>query len=88
MTLTTDDRNLFSSKKFFWFGTDAVEVKGISAFKADKSPEVAHAIAAWAAETGKGLLFFTEKSEDKSVPHGAVLLVRQPYLYRLHNLDS
>lgn len=67
-------KNLFSSKKFFWFGTDAVEVKGISAFKADKSPEVAHAIAAWAAETGKGLLFFTEKSEDKSVPHGAVLL--------------
>lgn len=72
---TFDNRNLIYSKKLFWFGTDAIDLKAVSGFKADKATDVAHHITAWAAETGKGLLFFSEKG-DKASPHGVVQLVR------------
>ncbi|KAK3335342.1 Pleckstrin homology domain-containing protein [Cercophora scortea] len=65
-------KNLFATKKFFWFGEEPVDVKATPTFKADKAADVAHHIQAWAAETGKGLLFFGEK--DKSAPQGAVHL--------------
>lgn len=66
-------RNLIFSKKFFWFSVDSVDLKSIPSFKADKNADVAHHVAAWASETGKGLLFYGEK--DKSAPQGAILLV-------------
>ncbi|KAK3388160.1 Pleckstrin homology domain-containing protein [Sordaria brevicollis] len=66
-------KNLLFSKKFFWFGSEPVDLKSISTFKADKAADVAHHVTAWAAETGKGLLFFSEKS-DKAAPHGAIHL--------------
>jgi hypothetical protein len=69
------DRNFLYSKKHFWFGSDPVDTKAVPSFKADKAVDVAHHVAAWAAETGKGLLFFSEKS-DKTAPHGAIQLVR------------
>jgi hypothetical protein len=65
---------LIFSKKFFWFGAEPVDVKALASFKADKAVDTAHHVAAWAAETGKGLLFYSEKS-DKGVPHGAIQLV-------------
>jgi len=67
------NRNLIHSKKFFWFGSDALDLKAATNFKADKVADVAHHVTAWAAETGKGLLFFGEK--DKSAPQGAIHLV-------------
>lgn len=68
------NRNLIYSKKHFWFGTEAIDLKAVGGFKADKVADVAHHITAWAAETGKGLLFFSEKG-DKTTPHGVVQLV-------------
>ncbi|KAK3693518.1 Pleckstrin homology domain-containing protein [Podospora appendiculata] len=65
-------KNLFATKKFFWFGDEPVDVKATPTFKADKAADVAHHIQSWAAQTGKGLLFFGEK--DKSAPQGAVHL--------------
>ncbi len=62
------------SKKFFWFGEEPVDTKAATTFKADKVVDVAHHVASWAAETGKGLLFYSEKS-DKTAPHGAIQLV-------------
>lgn len=70
---TNFPKNFLYSKKFFWFGSEPVDTKSISTFKADKAADVAHHIHAWAAETGKGLLFFSEKS-DKAAPHGAIHL--------------
>ncbi|KAH7634241.1 hypothetical protein SMAC4_00211 [Sordaria macrospora] len=66
-------KNLLFSKRFFWFGSEPVDLKSISTFKADKAADVAHHVTAWAAETGKGLLFFSEKA-DKAAPHGAIHL--------------
>lgn len=65
-------KNLIHSKKFFWFGVEPVDVKAASSFKADKVTDVAHHVTAWAAETGKGLLFFGEK--DKAAPQGVIQL--------------
>ncbi|KAK0618173.1 Pleckstrin homology domain-containing protein [Bombardia bombarda] len=65
-------KNLIYSKKFFWFGSEPVDLKAAAGFKADKAVDVAHHVTAWAAETGKGLLFFSEKT-DKT-PHGVVQL--------------
>ncbi|KAK3938937.1 Pleckstrin homology domain-containing protein [Diplogelasinospora grovesii] len=70
---TNFPKNLIFSKKFFWFGSEAVDLKSVHSFKADKAIETAHHVIAWAAETGKGLLFFSEKS-DKTAPHGAIHL--------------
>lgn len=50
------------SKRYFYFSEEAVEIKQLSA--------VAHPIAAWASQTGKGLLFFTKRAEDKGTPIG------------------
>jgi Pleckstrin homology domain len=37
--------------------------------------EIAHPNAAWAHETGKGLLFFAKRAEDKAAPSGIMNLV-------------
>ena len=72
--LTPSRRNFLYSKQLFWFGSDPVDLKSLSTFKADKVTDVAHHVTSWAAETGKGLLFFSEKG-DKAAPHGAIHLV-------------
>lgn len=70
------NRNFIYTKRFFWFGTDAVEPKNLASFlKSEKSTESAQNIAAWASHTGEGLLFFTEKGTDKTAPGGAIQLV-------------
>ncbi|KAI9738633.1 MAG: hypothetical protein M1834_008138 [Cirrosporium novae-zelandiae] len=62
------------SKRYFWFGDEAVESKSLSAYLREEKPEVAHANAAWAGETGKGLLFYVKRVEDKSAPTGIINL--------------
>ncbi len=74
MLTEAPSRNLILSKKFFWFGTEPVDTKTLSSFKPEKAVDVANHIASWASETGKGLLFYGEKT-DKSAPHSAILLV-------------
>ncbi|KAJ3949534.1 uncharacterized protein N0V96_000653 [Colletotrichum fioriniae] len=64
-------KNFIYSKEFFWFGSDAVESKNLSSYlKSEKSTETAHHNAAWASHTGKGLLFFG----DKTAPQGVINL--------------
>ncbi|KAI1459572.1 Pleckstrin homology domain-containing protein [Annulohypoxylon moriforme] len=67
-------KNLIYSKLHFWFGTEAVPKDKLAAYlKNEKTTEVAHHVAAWATETGKGLLFYGKES-DKSTPTGAIQL--------------
>ena len=70
-------RNFIYSKKFFWFGDEAVDTKALTNYlKNEKVSDTAHHVAAWASQTGKGLLFYAEKGTDKTAPSGAILLVR------------
>ncbi|KAI1759555.1 Pleckstrin homology domain-containing protein [Hypoxylon sp. FL1150] len=67
-------KNLIYSKQHFWFGTDATPKDKLATYlKNEKTTEVAHHVAAWATETGKGLLFYGKES-DKTTPTGAIQL--------------
>ncbi|OAQ99813.1 hypothetical protein LLEC1_02908 [Akanthomyces lecanii] len=64
-------KNLLGSKEFFFFSSEAVEAKALETYKkAQKSAEGALDNIAWAAHTGKGLLF----SGDKMAPHTVINL--------------
>ncbi|GKZ37733.1 hypothetical protein AbraIFM66950_009416 [Aspergillus brasiliensis] len=63
-------KGLRFAKRFFYFSDDAVESKQLSAFHQSEKAAVANPIAAWASQTGKGLLFFTKRAEDKASPAG------------------
>lgn len=61
-------KNFIYSKQFFWFGNDAVESKALSQYRrSEKSVEAGQRNSAWASQTGKGLLFFGEKSAPTGV---------------------
>lgn len=68
----TSSRNLIASKQFFFFGNDALEAKALEAYKkSEKAAESALNNIAWAAHTGKGLLF----AGDKKAPTHVINLV-------------
>ncbi|KAK2730948.1 hypothetical protein FQN55_005270 [Onygenales sp. PD_40] len=62
------------SKRFFWFSDDAVDVKQLTGYFQNEKLSVAHPTAAWASQTGKGLLFFAKRAEDKASPAGIINL--------------
>lgn len=79
------------SKRYFYFSDEAVEAKNLSNYiQGEKNASAAHKTAAWATQTGKGLLFFTKRAEDKATPAGIFLLVcstsPKPVLARITNI--
>ncbi|KAJ5942355.1 hypothetical protein N7516_002523 [Penicillium verrucosum] len=58
------------AKRFFYFNEEAVESKQLSVFHQNEKAAVANPTAAWASQTGKGLLFLTKRAEDKATPAG------------------
>ncbi|EEH41528.1 hypothetical protein PAAG_03092 [Paracoccidioides lutzii Pb01] len=62
------------SKRFFWFSDDAVEVRQLTTYFQNEKLSIAHPTAAWASQTGKGLLFYAKRAEDKATPTGIVNL--------------
>ena len=78
---STDDQNLsrglLPSKKYFWFSDAPLEAKHLTAYLSshEKAKEIAHPNAAHAQQTGKGLLFFAKRAEDKDHPQGIFNLV-------------
>jgi len=57
-----------------------LEQKRLTSYtSSEKVKEIAHGNAAHASVTGKGLLFFAKRAEDKDDPQGIMNLVR-PYL--------
>ncbi|KAJ5168310.1 uncharacterized protein N7482_003904 [Penicillium canariense] len=61
-------KGLRFAKRFFYFNDEAVEAKDLTSFHQNEKAAVANPIAAWASQTGKGLLFFTKRAEDKAQP--------------------
>lgn len=68
-------RGLFISKKFFWFSDEPLEQKHLSSYLSSEKPDIAHRNAAHATQTGKGLLCFAKRAEDKGHPAGIFNLV-------------
>ncbi|OJJ49350.1 hypothetical protein ASPZODRAFT_129788 [Penicilliopsis zonata CBS 506.65] len=63
-------KGLRFTKRYLYFQDEAVEPKNLAAFLQSEKAAVACPIAAWASQTGKGLLFVTKRSEDKATPAG------------------
>ncbi|KAF3043220.1 hypothetical protein E8E12_009115 [Didymella heteroderae] len=62
------------SKKYFWFGEEAVPASSLAEYLRGEKPEVAHPTAAWSSQTGKGLLFFVKHADKKENPAGVLNL--------------
>jgi len=66
-------KSFIFQKKFFWFGSEPVDVKSLTNYlRGEKSD--ANINAAWASYTGKGLFFFSKKATDKASPAGIINL--------------
>jgi len=63
-------------KHFFWLSDEPVSRDALDSYVKSEKAEVAHDHAAWARETGKGLMFFSKRAEDKATPSGIIILVR------------
>jgi len=68
-------KSFIFQKKFFYFGTEPVDSKTLSSYlRGEKAQDTASKNVAWAAHTGKGLLFFTKKASEKATPAGIINL--------------
>ncbi|KAL9604534.1 MAG: hypothetical protein Q9219_000499 [cf. Caloplaca sp. 3 TL-2023] len=68
-------KSLMYSKKFFWFTEEPLEHKHLSDYlRGEKATDIARPNAAHATQTGKGLLFFAKRAEDKPQPQGIINL--------------
>lgn len=73
--LTNASRSLIYSKKFFWLSDEPVQSSSLSSYVSNEKADVGHRNAAHASQTGKGLLFFAKRAEDKNHPAGILNLV-------------
>ncbi|KAF1817360.1 hypothetical protein P152DRAFT_16569 [Eremomyces bilateralis CBS 781.70] len=56
-------------KKYFWLGTEeAVSTQSLASYLRGEEPKISQPTAAWASQTGKGLLFFSKTAELKATP--------------------
>ncbi|RMZ68875.1 aldehyde reductase [Pyrenophora seminiperda CCB06] len=62
------------AKKYFWFGEEPVPAENLREYLRGEKPEVAHSVAAWSSQTGKGLLFFVKHADQKEHPAGVLNL--------------
>ena len=77
------------SKKFFWFGDEPVEHIHLSDYlRGEKATDISHPNAAHATQTGKGLLFFAKRAEDKPQPQGIINLVRASSSILSHDIHA
>lgn len=67
-------KSLRFAKKFFWFSDEALDPHMLSDYLKGEKPEVGKHNVAHASQTGKGLLFFAKRIEDKSHPAGILNL--------------
>lgn len=67
-------KSLRFSKKFFWLGDEPVEPKQLANYLRGEKPEVGNKNGAWAAYTGKGLLFFSKTAAEKATPASIINL--------------
>ncbi|KAF2862763.1 hypothetical protein K470DRAFT_275114 [Piedraia hortae CBS 480.64] len=68
-------KSLIPPKRHFWLSNDAVATQNLHLYMRGEKPDVSGPIAAWASQTGRGLLFFNKKDDvDKSMPHGVMPL--------------
>jgi hypothetical protein len=61
--------------KYFWFGSEPIESKSLTSYLCGENLEIANHNAAWASQTGRGLLYFNNTAGEKATPAGIFNLV-------------
>ncbi|EXJ86039.1 hypothetical protein A1O1_06408 [Capronia coronata CBS 617.96] len=67
-------KKFFFTKHYFWFSEEPSSTESLATFLRSEKADAKHSTAAWARETGKGLLFFAKRVEDKPTPVGIINL--------------
>lgn len=62
------------AKKHVWFGEEPVPTSSLTQYLRGEKPEIAHPVAAWSSQTGKGLLFHAKHADKKESPDGILNL--------------
>ena len=88
MLRLTTYRSLRFSSKYFWFGNEAIDEKSLAAYLKAEKAETGYSNAAFASQTGKGLLLFAKREEDKSSPSGILNLVSNDMPNPLRSKDE
>ncbi|KAH7080518.1 Pleckstrin homology domain-containing protein [Paraphoma chrysanthemicola] len=70
------------SKKYFWFGEESVPASNLREYLRGEKPEIAHGVAAWSSQTGKGLLYFVKHADQKENPAGVLNLAYADNLHK------
>ena len=70
----TCPRQFKFSKRYFWFGNEAVSHEHLSNYLRGTEPKIAQQNAAWSSHTGKGLLYMTKTEAEKSHPQEIISL--------------
>ena len=65
-------RSLIPSKKEFWLSDEITSSQELNSYMRGEKPEISHPIAAWASQSGKGLLFFNKKGDTNRKQPGHV----------------
>ncbi|KAF8474690.1 Pleckstrin homology domain-containing protein [Kalaharituber pfeilii] len=68
------NNSFIPTKKFFYLQDEPITVENLSNYIKKEKPEVAHPTAAYASQTGKGLLFYTKSETQKANPIGIIKL--------------
>lgn len=74
-SLVAPRRKFIFTKHYFWFAEEPSSAESLTTFLRSEKADAKHSAAAWARETGKGLLFFSKRVEDKATPAGVINLV-------------
>ncbi|KIW67434.1 hypothetical protein PV04_06690 [Phialophora macrospora] len=62
------------TKHYFWLQEEPSTAESLTNFMRSDKGDTKHSDAAWARETGKGLLFYSKRAEDKATPAGIINL--------------
>ncbi|PSK45347.1 hypothetical protein B9Z65_2487 [Elsinoe australis] len=62
------------SKRYFWLGDEPFSTQSLSHYLRGTEAKIAHPVAAWSSQTGKGLLYLVKSESEKSHPQDVILL--------------
>ncbi|EXJ58852.1 hypothetical protein A1O7_06282 [Cladophialophora yegresii CBS 114405] len=62
------------TKHYFWLQEEPSTAESLTNFLRSEKADTKHSDAAWARETGNGLLFYSKRAEDKATPAGIINL--------------
>lgn len=67
-------KHLKSSKRYFWLGNEPISTQHLSHYLRGTEAKIAHPVAAWSSQTGKGLLFLVKTEAEKNHPQDVLPL--------------